>query len=153
MNLRKMILLAATAAVLALAGYFLFLQPDGNASTTIPANNDTTTNNDATSITDTTTPSLEAPVSRYKDGTYTGVGDGKNGPVTVSVTIAGDRITEIAVLNSFDEDKYFARAEAMIPGAILAAQSTEVDVCSGATFSSEGIIAAVEDALSKALVK
>ena len=152
MNLRKMILLAAAAAVLALAGYFLFLQPDGDTSTIIPANNDTT-NNNTTNNTDTTTPSLEAPVSKFKDGTYTGEGEGKNGPVTVSVTIAGDRITDIVILTSFDEDKYFSRAEAMIPGSILAAQSTEVDVCSGATFSSEGIIAAVEDALAKAQVK
>ena len=36
-----------------------------------------------------------------------------------------------------------------IPDAIIQAQSTDVDVAAGATFSSKGIIAAVNDALSK----
>ena len=147
MNLKKLILLAAAAAVLALAGYFLFLQPDAAMDSNVLEN--TPAGNMESDI------SLEqgTPAARYKDGTYTGTGEGKNGPVEVCVTIAGDRITDIAVLSSFDEDKYFSRAEAMIPGAILAAQSTEVDVCSGATISSEGIISAVADALAKALVK
>lgn len=147
MNLKKLILLAAAAAVLALAGYFLFLQPDAAMDSNVLEN--TPAGNMESDI------SLEqgTPAARYKDGTYTGTGEGKNGPVEVCVTIAGDCITDIAILSSFDEDKYFSRAEAMIPGAILAVQSTEVDVCSGATISSEGIISAVEDALAKALVK
>lgn len=37
-----------------------------------------------------------------------------------------------------------------IPGAIVAAGSTQVDVASGATLTSRGIIQAVNDALSKA---
>jgi uncharacterized protein with FMN-binding domain len=36
---------------------------------------------------------------------------------------------------------------------IIAKQNTNVDVVSGATFSSKGIVQAVEDALKKALVK
>lgn len=148
MNLKKLILLAAAAAVLALAGYFLFLQPDAAVDSNVLENTPASESGDSG-----ISPEQGTPAARYKDGTYTGTGEGKNGPVEVCVTIAGDRITDIAVLSSFDEDKYFSRAEAMIPGAILAAQSTEVDVCSGATISSEGIISAVADALAKALVK
>ena len=152
MNLKKLILLAAAAAVLAWAGYFLFLQPDAAVDSNV-LENTPASNMDSDSGDSGISPEQGTPAARYKDGTYTGTGEGKNGPVEVRVTIAGDCITDIAVLSSFDEDKYFSQAEAMIPGAILAAQSTSVDVCSGATISSEGIISAVADALAKALLK
>lgn len=85
----------------------------------------------------------------YQDGTYTGTGTGFAGPITVQVTIQGGKITDIQVLNTSDDHPYFDNAKALLK-AIIAAQSTNVDTVSGATYSSVGLISAVRDALQKA---
>lgn len=48
-----------------------------------------------------------------------------------------------------EDAAYFEAAQGVIDE-ILEMQSTDVDVVSGATFSSNGILGAVEDALGKA---
>ena len=86
----------------------------------------------------------------YKDGTYTGSGQGFGGAVEVQVTLANDSITDIQVTSASGEDSaYLSQAEGVI-NSIISAQSTDVDTVSGATFSSTGIINAVNDALGKA---
>lgn len=98
-----------------------------------------------------TEPSSEpAPASRYKDGVFTGTGEGYNGPVTVSVTISDDRITEIAVLSHMDDSDYMGDAQTGVIAAILLMQRTDVSAVSGATYSSEGIMEAVAAALQAA---
>lgn len=88
----------------------------------------------------------------YKDGTYTGKGTGFGGELTVRVKISGGKIKKIKVVKSSDGDAYMEKASAVIQS-ILKKQGTDVDVVSGATYSSSGIIGAVRDALSKAAVK
>ena len=86
----------------------------------------------------------------YKDGTYTGSAQGFGGAITVQVTLANDEITDIQVTGAPGEDSaYLSQAEGVI-SSIISAQSTDVDIVSGATFSSTGIINAVVDALGKA---
>lgn len=86
----------------------------------------------------------------YKNGTYTGEGQGFGGTIQVEVTLENDTITDIQVVSAPGEDSaYLSQGEGVI-SAILAAQSTDVDTISGATFSSTGIINAVNDALGKA---
>lgn len=86
----------------------------------------------------------------YKDGTYTGSGQGYGGAVEVQVTLANDSITDIQVTSASGEDSaYLSQAEGVI-STIISAQSTDVDTVFGATFSSTGIINAVNDALGKA---
>lgn len=86
----------------------------------------------------------------YKDGTYTGEADGYGGTIQVEVTLASDEITSINVVSAPGEDSaYLSQAESVIDS-ILSAQSTDVDTVSGATFSSTGILNAVDDALGKA---
>lgn len=86
----------------------------------------------------------------YKDGTYTGEADGYGGTIQVEVTLASDEITSIDVVSAPGEDSaYLSQAESVIDS-ILSAQSTDVDTVSGATFSSTGILNAVDDALGKA---
>ncbi|BCZ44900.1 hypothetical protein psyc5s11_09670 [Clostridium gelidum] len=88
---------------------------------------------------------------KYKDGTYIGTGKGFNGGTTkVSVTIADGKITNIETLSNGDDRQYFDRASGTIIKNILSRQSASVDIVSGATFSSKGIISAVKDALSQA---
>lgn len=86
----------------------------------------------------------------YKDGTYEGTGIGFGGEITVSVTVADGRVTDIAVLSADGEDPaYYDQALAVLDE-IVSAQSAEVDTVSGATFSSTGLIDAAADALGKA---
>ena len=80
---------------------------------------------------------------------YIGEANGFGGPIKVKVTMDGDKIAKIDVLSHGDTPGICDKAFAAIPQAIIDAQSTQVDVAAGATFSSQGIMAAVEDALSK----
>lgn len=92
------------------------------------------------------------PAEEYRDGVYIGSGEGYGGEITVQVTVSGGRITAIDVLSAANEtEQYFSRARVMLTN-MLAAQSTEVDAVSGATYSSEGLREAVNDALSQAKV-
>jgi polyferredoxin len=88
---------------------------------------------------------------KYKDGTYTGIGTGFRGGTTkIAVTIKNDKITSIETVSTEDTPRFYQDAESMIPDGIISSQSTSVDTVSGATFSSRGIISAVQNALSQA---
>lgn len=87
----------------------------------------------------------------YADGIYQGTGSGYKSEVTVEVTIADNVITKIEVVSQDETPARWEQALAVIAG-IIGANSTDVDCISGATRSSEGIKAAVNDALSKALI-
>ncbi len=91
-----------------------------------------------------------APVRAYRDGTFTAAAYGYDGEITVHVTIRDDRITDIIAETEEDDDSYFADAKAVVIPAILLSQTAEVDACSGATYSSDGIMAAVRAALESA---
>lgn len=81
------------------------------------------------------------------DGVYKGFATGFSGPVTVAVTIMDKKITSIDILSSTDDEAFFNRAKGVIDR-IIASQSFDVDVVSGATYSSNGIIGAVKNALT-----
>ncbi len=86
----------------------------------------------------------------YKNGTYEGSGTGYGGTITVQVTLEDDTITAVSVVSAPGEDSaYLSQGESVI-NSIISEQSTDVDTISGATFSSTGILEAVNDALSKA---
>ena len=91
------------------------------------------------------------PASEYADGTWEGEGMGLNGPVRAAVTLEDGRITEIKILERTDDDPYFTDARVELVPKILEQQSADVDTVSGATFSSEGILEAVEEALKLAV--
>ena len=98
----------------------------------------------------TTTPVTDVPKDGYKDGTYQGSGTGFGGTVTVQVTVANGKITAIDIVDASGETpSYFASAKGVI-SKMLAGQTPNVDAVSGATYSSNGIIQAVQNALSKA---
>ena len=89
--------------------------------------------------------------STYLDGIYTAEAMGFEGKITVQVTVAEDKITDITLLSAEDEEEYLSRAKRVIP-AILEGQNPNVDAVSGATYSSTGILNAVKLALAKAAV-
>ena len=94
-------------------------------------------------------PAAAAPETELAANEYIGEAEGFGGPVKVKVTMDGDKIAKIDVLSHSDTPGICDAAYNTIPQAIIDAQSTQVDVSAGATFSSKGIMAAVEDALSK----
>lgn len=98
----------------------------------------------------TTTPTTEVPEGGYKDGVYQGSGTGFGGTITVQVTVSGGQITAVDILSAAGETgSYFSSARGVV-SEVLSSQSPNVDAISGATYSSNGIIQAVQNALSQA---
>ncbi len=84
------------------------------------------------------------------DGTYTGVGQGKNGEVTVELQVASGKLAQVRVVKHVETPGISDAALTNFPQSIVDAQSLNVDVVSGATLTSEGIRLAVADAIRKA---
>ncbi|MDU5237747.1 MAG: FMN-binding protein, partial [Finegoldia magna] len=87
--------------------------------------------------------------AKLKDGQYTGIAQGFNGPITVRVTITNGLISGVEIISHSDDAPYFAKAMAVV-SRILGKPGKTVDTVSTATYSSRGIIGAVNNALSKA---
>lgn len=88
-----------------------------------------------------------------KDGTYTGVADGYGPKLTVSVTVAGNVITDVHVVSHNEVgENHYGRAINAVPAEIIAAQTPVVDTISGATYTSKGIMKAVVNALQGAVI-
>ena len=84
------------------------------------------------------------------DGTYTGEGKGRNGTITVEVTVKAGKLDAVKVVKHTETVGISDAAVTDFPKAIVAAQSTAVDAVAGATMTSEGIRAAVAQAIQKA---
>ena len=87
--------------------------------------------------------------SQLKDGVYNGSASGYGGEIRVKVTVSNGKISDIKVESHSETPEYYDRCSGIIPNIILS-QSTNVDGVSGATFTSNGIKAAVADALKSA---
>ena len=87
----------------------------------------------------------------YKPGTYTASSKGFQGDVTVTITIGEDgSITEIKMEGPNETPALGGVALTKLPEKMKAAQSAEVDVMTGATFTSKAAIAAAADCLAQA---
>ena len=85
----------------------------------------------------------------FLDGTYTASADGYRGTIRVTVKVADGKIAEL-ILDEYEDDKsYMERAKNKIFQEIISSQDTDVDTISGATYSSKGLIEAVNEALGK----
>lgn len=89
---------------------------------------------------------------QLKDGTFEGSARGFKSTITVRIIVKENQVTNISVTNIEDDYRYYSRAVSVIPSSIMDAQSLDVDTISGATYSSLGIINAVNDALNNALL-
>lgn len=98
-----------------------------------------------------TTEEEKAPEGRfpYKDGVYYGTGEGYRGDITVAVSICSKTIQYILITEASDDDAFLSKAKALLD-TVVKKQSTDVDVVSGATYSSNGIIEAINNALAEA---
>lgn len=136
-------LVIATCVVISLSGYQTKAsEPSKDKKQQVSERGTDTETENAAEDTQTATGSFE-----LADGVYKGSATGFSGPVTVAVTIMDKKITSIDILSSTDDEAFFNRAKGVIDR-IIASQSFDVDVVSGATYSSNGIIGAVKNALT-----
>ena len=92
-----------------------------------------------------------AQAATYKDGTYTGEGKGRESQIQVQVDVKGGKIAAVQVLKHGETEMIIAAPiETMIPEIVAKNGVEGVESVGGATLSSDGIKAAVVDALSKA---
>ena len=92
----------------------------------------------------------ESPVAEavLTDGTYVGTGKGMHSNIEVTVTVAEGKIADVTINYHGETVGVADPAIEQIPAAIVAANSADVDVVSGATLTSNGIMEAVRNALS-----
>lgn len=96
------------------------------------------------------TPTVDVPEDGYEDGVYTGTGTGFGGKITVEVTIKKGKIKKVKILEASGETPSYLKKAKSLLKTIVKKQSPNVQAVSGATFSSNGIIKAVQNALKKA---
>ena len=80
---------------------------------------------------------------------FIGRGSGKRGPVVVKVTKSGDGIEAVEVIEQHETQSIAAYALSHVPAAIVEANSVDVDIVAGATFTSTAILTAVTEALGE----
>lgn len=90
-------------------------------------------------------PADDFDISKVKDGVYTGEAPGYKSAIKVEVTISAGRITKVNVTHK-DTPEIADDAVVIVAQRIVDKQHYQVDVLSGATFTSEGIIQAVREA-------
>lgn len=86
----------------------------------------------------------------FTAGTYTGTAQGFGGEITATVTLSDSEMTAIDVVGEGETAGLGSVAIEQLPGKMLAAQTPNVDAMSGATVTSEAIMAAVTAALATA---
>lgn len=127
------------------------IQSSSNSNASSGSSNATSSSSTTSSSSSSSSASNSSSTS-YKDGTYTGTGTGFKGGVTkVKVTVSGGKITDITTVSNGDTPSFYQRAWSTISSKITSSQSTSVNTVSGATFSSKGILDAVNAALSQAV--
>jgi uncharacterized protein with FMN-binding domain len=97
-------------------------------------------------------PATAAPGAAYRDGTTTGAAVGTRwGTVQVQVTISGGAITALQLpSNDRHSAQISSRAEPVLRSAALEAQSAEITVLSGATYTSLAYAQSLQSALDEA---
>ena len=82
--------------------------------------------------------------------TTEGVGVGKHGDIRVAVTFDNGKIQKIDILKNAENPVLAKKVFTDLKDQVAAANSVQVDIVSGATFTSKGMLDAIEDAAKKA---
>lgn len=176
MSTRAKIAAATASAGVLMIGWRIGVQPAGGSVTTTT----TGTRSSGTSATSGTTATTTAPstsaappagasagaatsttagatAGRYADGTFIGtITSNEFGQWQVTATISGGRITEVQAATSA-QDKHStninSQAVPILRDAVLAAQSADVNLVSGATLTSQSYLTSLQAALDQAAAK
>lgn len=84
------------------------------------------------------------------DGTFEGTGQGRNGDIVVQMTVKGGKIADVKIVKHAETVGISDAAVATVPKAIVENQTTGVDAVTGATMTTNGIKAAVANAIKAA---
>lgn len=123
---------------------------DNVINSSVKESQDNKNNVESAGETDESKKVVKVDTGMLKNGTFSGSARGYGGTINVKVTVYGGKIKGITIVShSGETPAFFDKAKAVV-AKILAAQSVNVDTVSGATYSSNGILNAVADALSKA---
>lgn len=88
----------------------------------------------------------------YKEGTYEGIAEGHIGPIKVQIVTDQYEIKEIVILEQQEAPVIADIVYEKIPPKIIKANSAEVQVVAGATYTSNGLINAIKNGLNKAKI-
>jgi uncharacterized protein with FMN-binding domain len=143
----------------------------GTAATTTPSTSDdessesssddessegsTSSSSGSTSSGSTSSGTTATTASGMTDGTFTGgAANTRYGPVQVQITVSGGVIADVQVIdypNSNREDQQInGRALPVLVSETTQAQSSQIDMVSGATYTSQGYIASLQSAIDQA---
>lgn len=89
----------------------------------------------------------------YTPGTYTGIAEGYLNTVEVAVTVDEYYILSIELIRSDDPEILMEPVMAALPQKVIKNNGTDVDGVSGATYTSESLLEAIDLALEQATVK
>jgi uncharacterized protein with FMN-binding domain len=123
-----------------------------NALAKAAVSTDQTTNQTTTGSQNQTTQQEQQAVEGtvpYLDGIYYGTSEGYLGDITVAVVIQDYTIKAILITDTVDDEAFLNRAKEVAANVVLK-QNTDVDLVSGATYSSRGILEAIKEALAEA---
>lgn len=90
------------------------------------------------------------PSASYSDGTFTGVGEGRNGPVEISITIKDGKIVAGDIISEEETDFAKPAIRDILDQAVSKGNMKSFDAVSGCTISSKATAEAVNNALDKA---
>ena len=151
---------AALTSIFASVGVLIIGWQAGSAAmnATQPATTTTTTSSGTsggtTGGTTSTSTTTTAPVASA-DGTYTG--DDVNtrfGSVQVEITVSSGQITDVTALQLTDADgrsrQISNRAAPILQSEVIAAQTSNVNNVSGATYTSDAYLQSLQSAIDKA---
>jgi len=89
----------------------------------------------------------------YKAGIYEGNAEGHIGPIKVQIVTDQYEIKKIDILEQQETPVLAEIVYKKIPAKVIKANSPDVDVVAGATYTSNGLIKAIKDGLNKAKLK
>lgn len=87
---------------------------------------------------------------KLKEGVYSAVKKGNNGDVKIEVTVKEGLIQEIKSIENSETGPIFKSVEEKLIPQIIYNQSVELDVVSGASYSSKAVLEAVKEIIEKA---
>lgn len=91
--------------------------------------------------------------SEFTTGTFEGIGNGLHGEIKVSVEVKDGIISNVKVVDQKENEVLGKAAFEGITESVIGTNSTDVDVITGSTMSSEGFLEAINNALEKGNVK
>jgi uncharacterized protein with FMN-binding domain len=156
--MRRIVLwLASTVTIVVLLfGYHTSTNKTSAAAVTSGASSPaTTSSSEPSSSSSSSTTSSSSSSSSMKTKTYTGsVAQTRWGPVQVQITVQGDKITKVTVLQQPNGNHKDAEindyALPILVQDTLDAQSAQIDMVSGATVTSDGYLTSLQSALDQA---